>query len=753
MGGNDQEFLQQLLATFSVEADEHIAALSSRLVELETTDSMDRRTELVEIVFREAHSLKGAARAVNVAKVEAICQSLEVAFSEMMTQGSVPSLERLDQLHAMVSAAGAEVEAVTEGRLAVLPRLPLAETRPDPQLAPPIEAPMGISVSHPVDGENAGRLETVRVSKAKLASLLRQAEELVSTKAAATHRLAQLREIGVMLDLCDRERHKIRSAVRGLHRSLGLNGSTNGGGASPSGTEKSAPGTPALLELLERRERTLKAIKGQVSAVAHGLENDGRSLERRVTDLLYDMKRVSMQPFSTLLSGFPKIVRDLCRDCGKDAELTIEGGGIEADRRVLEEIKDPLIHLVRNSIDHGVEPPEDRERVQKRRRASIAIAVSPKGGEGVVVAIADDGAGIDVAKVRAAAIERHLVSPDEAAQMEERQVVPFVFQSGLSTSPMITAVSGRGLGLAIVREKIEKIGGSVYVESERGRGTTFRLTLPLTLSTFQGLLVRIDEQFFVLPGIHTRRALRISGWEIKRVENREVAQFGGRPVSLVRLADVLGIAKQTRTIEARNKLPGVLLTWADQHMIFLVDEILEVREFLVKSLGKQLARVRNISGTTVLPTGKIALVLNVADLVRSGSGIAPESLDRTAAKKQKSLLVVEDSITTRTLLRGILESAGYQVRTAVDGVDALAALENQPCDLVVSDVDMPRMGGFDLTARIRADRRLSNLPVVLVTALESRSDRERGMEVGANGYIVKSSFDQSNLLEVVERLI
>jgi two-component system chemotaxis sensor kinase CheA len=197
----------------------------------------------------------------------------------------------------------------------------------------------------------------------------------------------------------------------------------------------------------------------------------------------------------------------------------------------------------------------------------------------------------------------------------------------------------------------------------------------------------------------------------------------------------------------------VLLVWANQRMIFLVDEILGVHEFLVKSLGPQLPRVRNISGATILPSGKIALVLNVADLIRSGGSFAPGLPVQPSAQRTKSVLVVEDSITTRTLLRGILESAGYHVRTAVDGIDALAALEAQDCDLVVSDVDMPRMGGFDLTARIRANKKHAELPVVIVTSLESRSDRERGVEVGANGYIVKSSFDQSNLLEVVQRLI
>jgi two-component system, chemotaxis family, sensor kinase CheA len=753
MGSNDQAFLQQLLATFSVEAVEHIAALSSGLVELERTDSAERRMEIVEIVFRDAYSLKGAARAVNLAKVEAICQALEAAFAEMKTPGSVPAPPRLDELHQMVSAVAAEVEVIGASPPAVSPASPSGKPYRDPQSGTPTEAPAGLRLAISGAQQKEGLPETVRVSKAKLASLLRQAEELVSTKGAAAHRSAQLREIIALVGLWERDWHKVRRIIRARQQPSGVRGPAGGDAPVSDDGKQHAAGPTSLSELAEQSDRTLKSIKCLASALAQGLESDGRGLERRVTGLLDDVKRVSMLPFSTLLSGFPRMVRDLCRDCGKDVELTIEGGDIEADRRVFEEIKDPLIHLVRNSIDHGVELPADRERAQKRRRATVAIAVSAKSGGGVDVTISDDGAGVDVANVRAAALNLHLLSPEEAEQMDDRQVLPLIFHSGLSTSPRVTHVSGRGLGLAIVREKIEKIGGAAHIESERGRGTTFRLTLPLTFATFQGLLVRIDEQFFVLPGMHVYRALRISSRDIRRVENREVAEFEGKPVCLVRLAEVLGIGKQPKTVQARDNVSGVLLTWASQRMLFLVDEILGVHEFVVKSLGKQLARVRNISGTTVLPSGKIALVLNAADLIRSGSGIAPPSPDRASTKQKKSVLVVDDSITTRTLLRGVLESAGYQVRTAVDGVDALAALDSQPCDLVLSDVEMPRLSGFDLTAQIRANRKLSNLPVVLVTALESRSDRERGAEVGANYYLVKGGFDQSNLLEAVERLI
>jgi two-component system chemotaxis sensor kinase CheA len=408
---------------------------------------------------------------------------------------------------------------------------------------------------------------------------------------------------------------------------------------------------------------------------------------------------------------------------------------------------------VRNCIDHGLENPTEREKKQKPPRATITIAISPKSGGKVEIIVSDDGAGIDIQRVRTAAVGLGVVSRDDVEKMDEREALSLVFRSGISTSPMITEVSGRGLGLAIVQEKAEKVGGMVSVETQPGVGTLFRLALPLTLATFRGILVRLDENLWVLPTMYVQRVLRVGWDEIKTVENRETIQVTGRAVSLVRLRDVLGITEGGPAPDRKRKLPIVLLTWAGKQLAFVVDEILHDQEVLVKGLGKQLPRVRNVAGATILGTGKVVPVLNVADLVRSAVSTAPITPTHEAEEKRKSVLVAEDSITARTLLKTILESAGYRVRTAVDGAEAFAVLGSEAFDLVVSDVDMPRMSGFDLTAKIRGHRTLSELPVVLVTALESRQDRERGIDVGANAYIVKSSFDQSNLVEVVRRLI
>jgi two-component system chemotaxis sensor kinase CheA len=321
---------------------------------------------------------------------------------------------------------------------------------------------------------------------------------------------------------------------------------------------------------------------------------------------------------------------------------------------------------------------------------------------------------------------------------------------------MITRVSGRGLGLAIVREKAEKLGGRVAIESRRGSGTTIRMTLPLTLATFRGVLVESARRLFILPTAQVERVARFKPQEVQTVEGRRTLVLNGRAVALVDLAEVLQLPSTPHKPGAPEATPVLVLGAGEQRVAFAVDAVLDEREVLVKRLAKPLSRVRNIAGATVLGSGEVAPILNVADLLKSartaGAGLRTVPAATPSATPAKRILVVEDSITSRTLLKGILESAGYDVKTAVDGIDGFTALRAEHFDLVVSDVEMPRMNGFDLTARIRADRALAEVPVVLVTALESREDRERGIDVGANAYLVKSSLDQSDLLEALRRL-
>ncbi|MBI4165219.1 MAG: hybrid sensor histidine kinase/response regulator [Acidobacteria bacterium] len=782
MAERDDEFLTRLLATFKGEAEDHLRAMSSGLLELEKSRTADKQREIVERVFREAHSLKGAARAVNLSEVEALCQSLENAFSALKRESLVLSPPVFDALHLamdtvsdFVGVAGTEragelqsriVQALQgiENALKSTPSVsPRESTKPPPGQSPRTARPESgqsleeDAVLRPVQEPRGAPEDTVRISTAKVNALLLQAEELLSARLAATQRAKELREVAQSLTAWEKQRSKQQPQVSAVQKWLDGMAKRDGTDAGLQDGQRLSAVLGGLLRFFEWNDGAIKSLQGRLSALARSAEHDQRTLAGMVNALNQNAKKVLMLPFSSMLEGFPKLVRDISRDHGKEAALSIQGGGIEVDRRILEEMKGSLTHLVRNCTDHGIEDREERSRKGKPLAGTIVLAIAQRNGDKVEIRVSDDGAGIDLNKVQAAALKLGIVSQQDIDQMDAQGVTALVFHSGVSTSPMITDLSGRGLGLAIVREKVEKFGGNISVETAPDRGTTFRLVLPLTLATFRGVVVRSEGTCLVFPSTHVERAVRVRRGDIQTVENRETIRLNGDVVSLVRLSDALAVPRKGASGEPTEQVHAVLVRAMNKRIAFLVDEVLEEQEVLVRGLGRQLTRVRNFAGAAVLGNGKLVPVLNPSDLVKSAVKVAPSSALPVASGESPSgrrpILVAEDSITARSLLRNILESAGYDVQTAVDGVDALTALKAGEFGLVVSDVDMPRMNGFDLTARIRADKKLGELPVVLVTALESREDRECGLDVGANAYIVKSSFDQSNLLEIVRRLI
>jgi len=424
-------------------------------------------------------------------------------------------------------------------------------------------------------------------------------------------------------------------------------------------------------------------------------------------------------------------------------------------------MKDPIIHLIRNSVDHGIETPAVRIEAGKAATGHLGINIRPLSGREIEMQIHDDGAGIDKARVIKAAVKMGLTTHEEANHLSDKDIYALIFRSGVSTSPFITDISGRGLGMAIVAEKISSLGGNIILDSTPGKGTTFIITLPVTLSTFRGIQVRVNEQHFILPTMSVERAMRILPKEIKTVESRPAITINNQSIALVKLSDVLNLPSLRSRKEDTEPVPVLVLSVSQKRIAFIVDEVLGEEEGMVKSLGPQLLHVRNIAGATLMGDGKVLPILHVPELIESASQTIQNTLlvdpslqdDSADATKPRYILVAEDSITLRSLLRNIIESAGYHVKTAIDGMEAYEFLKNETFDLLVSDVEMPNMNGFELTTKIRGDKQVAETPVILVTALDSASDRQRGMEAGANAYIVKGSFEQSNLIETIARLI
>ena len=717
MTETQDQVLAHLRGIFAVEAQEHLQAINRHLLALEQGSAGQ---EALAEMFREAHSLKGAARSVNLTEVEARAHELEDLFARMRDSAVAPGPRTIQDAYTTLDVIDrllhppAQAQAQAGGEPG--PARAVEETAGAPEPAAPAPRP-------------AGAEGTIRVATEKLDALMAEVGELLATRAGAEQRLADARAIEDMLAGWDSEWRRL--AGQGHRRGDG----------------------EAAAEALQRVGGRLRGVRSAVAGLRRSLEADSRRMAQVVSDLQDDVRRSRMLPISTVFEAFPRMVRDLARDRGREVELVTGGGSTEVDRSVLEHVKDPITHLLRNCVDHGVEPAEVRVAAGKPRVATIGLRARQR-GDLLVIEVADDGAGIDVDRVRATAIGKGLVPADRAEELSERQAVSLVFRSGLSTSPVVTDLSGRGVGLDVVGEAVARLRGSVSVQTRLGEGTTFTLSLPLSVSTVTCLLVEVGGEMLALPASAVERVLRVGTDDVAWAQGREAIRIGDEPVVLASLADVLGLGPAEQALEPGARRPVVVVEAGQQRVAFLVDRAAHMQEVVVKTLPEPLYRVRQLAGATIQGSGAGALILNAAELVASVDQATGASITAPAEERRSpTILVVEDAITTRTLEKNILEAAGYQVRVAADGAEAWALLESERCDLVVSDIEMPQVDGFQLTARIRGDQRLRDLPIVLVTSRDAREDRERGVQAGADAYVVKGGFDQEWLLETIRRLL
>jgi two-component system chemotaxis sensor kinase CheA len=770
MDAREIEFQKRIKATFRIEAEEHLQALSVGLNDLEKTQTATKIAEIIEVLFREVHSLKGAARSIDQKEIEFVCQPMESIFSALKRKEMdlTPSLldlffktvewlmkhvaksetgqsdaslqtrkELITQLNAMVS--GSVIVSLPQMQQAKEIKPPFSEKADHvPAIEPlTLSEPEHVTVASKLS--LPGQISMVRIPVSKLDPLLMQAEELTQSKIVVDQRAMELRDLCTEVDEWKSEAQKWSRRITTLT-------------------------TAALTEWYDDSEFRLNRVGTQLELITNSMERDQHNLDLLVNNHLETMKQVLMLPVSSMVETFPGMVREISHKQNKEIEFNITGTELEIDKRILDELKEPLIHLIRNSIDHGIGIPEDRILQNKPARGKITLNfVSQENGQ-VEVTLSDDGNGINKELVLKAAIKSGTVSKQNAGKLLQNDVLNLIYQSGISTSSFITNISGRGLGLPIVRDRVEKLNGKISVESEAKKGTIFRILLPMTLATFRGIVVKVNEFFFIIPTMNVERVMKMAEKDIKTVQNQETIYINEKIISVIDLRKVLGITEHKNNLTSKfkkedvnsNQIYLVIIVSGENSIAFKVDEIINEQQVLVKSLGKLLTRVRNISGATILGSGKVVPVLNINDLIKTAIRIKGKVIEvpheELIVPKTGRILIAEDSITSRTLLKNILETAGYQVTTSVDGADAFAKTRKSEFDLIVSDVDMPKLNGFELTQKIKTDK-LREIPVVLLTSLESREDRERGIEVGADAYLIKSSFDQTNLLEIIKKLI
>ncbi|MFZ4546290.1 MAG: hybrid sensor histidine kinase/response regulator [Bacteroidales bacterium] len=813
MNKDQDAFLLELLGDFKIEAVEHRQAIVNGLLELEKNTDPSSAKKQVEVIFREIHSLKGAARAVNQLDIERLCMGMESVFHELkkenlvLTPASFDVLYKAsDTLEVMLGEIDSKQKKVQPADLMQLvknlegisriakqqpkfsfnPVKSVEKTNPvvDPQIKQALPDALVVNLEQEVrtsvseikqeeieanliaanvpdvkseilEDKPTGKLtektlempaervsdkETVRVATAKLYNLLRQTEEMIAIKSTLAHYVVELQDNANSYSAWSRKISNSNSLLSGINKS-----------------ELSED----VIEYLGKDKDFRKKHEADLFEFEKKLAHFQRVTSRMIDDLLIDIKTTLLHPFSSLLAIVPKIVRDLSKEYGKEIDLQIDGSEIEIDRRILEEIKDPLIHLIRNCIDHGIESPKNRVEAGKKSQGILKIVIKQDADRNISLQISDNGRGIQREKVISSAIKTGLIKPEEAQFMSDKEVAMLIFGSGVSTSPFITDISGRGLGMAIVAEKVVKLGGNITIESVTGEGSTFMIMLPQTLAIFRGILVKASEQYFIIPTTTVIKALRVNVADIMTVESKKTILFNHDTLALVSLSDVLNLPVRRMKKNKEILLRVLVISSAQKKLALMVDDVLGEHEGMIKDLGPLLLHITNIAGATLLGDGRIVTILHIPELIESAS-YTSKTIEFSTENfqdgiitevQQKNILVAEDSITIRSMLRNFLESAGYAVKTAVDGQEAHGFLQEEKFDLVVSDIEMPHMTGFELTAKIREDKNLSDLPIVLVTALESADDRQRGMDLGANAYIVKSSFEQSNLVETIRRLI
>ena len=777
------DFDTTMLELFREEADTQLGALAEALVALET--AAEPRA-LLDDLMRAAHSMKGAARIVGLDPVVKLAHSAEDIFVAALRgelqigAGAVDVLLTTSDLIGAIArgegeplgARGAEITALLEQLAAVrrgespasgqmpqtageasvsaaseppataiaMPPAPeaVAETAPsvvEPQ-GPAAEggpAEAGAQVEAPVGGSTrVGATNSVRMSTDTLARLTALGAEAFVEGA----RIEQIVDDAPQL----RERQRVlQDTLERMRREL-----------------RSDADTARFTDTLEEAIVQMDACKNLLGEREARIEQYARRAVSLASRLSRETLASRMLPFGSILRGYPRLVRDLARELGKRCRLELKGEHTQIDREILDRLDTALNHIVRNALDHGLEDPQQRESVGKIPEGRLAIEAHHRAGR-LHVTVQDDGRGINAEKLREAVVARGLENAQNAAALSADELHEFLFLPGFSTAARLTEISGRGVGLDAVRTMVQEAGGSITLTSTPGKGTRFDLELPVTRSVARVLLVRIAGDAYALPIARIERALVVGHDGLKSLEGRSYFESAGERVALVPAAEILDLGEAQWNPES---LRVVVLREGSRCYGLVVDAFTGERELLVRPVDPRFGEIPDVAALSTDENGAIVVILDVDQLLRSMDGlITGGRLQRrgnaggAGERTSKRILVVDDSLTVRQAERQLLENRGYSVDVAVDGLEGWSAVRLADYDLVVTDVDMPRMNGIELVRKIRQEGRNREIPIVIVSYKDREEDRLRGLEAGANHYLAKGGFRDTALIEVVQDLI
>ena len=750
--------MQEILEDFLVEAFELIEQIDHDLIELE---SRPDDLELLNSIFRVAHTVKGSSSFLNFDVLTKLTHKMEDVLNKarhgdlQITPDIMDVvLESVDKMKTLLNcirdngndtAIGMDIEPIC-ARLAAVADGTAVQNSPTPEQSTPQAAPEQAAPSM----ANQPEIDVNSLSDAEVEA---EIERLLKIrKAEDTARRAQKAQNPAPAPSPAPKPAPKPATPPPAAKKVPAAGGAN----SPAAMEQTIRVEVKRLDQLMNLSGELVLSKNRLLTIYDELQEryDGEqfldklnqvanSLSIITTDIQLAVMKTRMQPVSKVFSKFPRIVRDLSRELGKQIELEISGEETELDKSIIEEIGDPIMHMIRNSCDHGVEDPAARVAAGKSEKGVVQLKAYNEGNH-IIIEIADDGKGMDPDMLKVKCIEKNLITEKEADQMSDKEAFALIFKPGFSTAQKVTSVSGRGVGMDVVKTNIEKLNGIIEIDSEPGKGSVFKLKIPLTLAIMQSLLVGAQEEYYAIPLASVMETIRVPIESIYTIEGKNVLRLRDEVISLVRLADVFNVKQ---VFESDSQAYVVIIGVAEAKLGVIIDTLVGQEEIVIKSMGDYLQNIPGIAGATIRGDGRVTLIVDVSSMMNLARQIKTDikAQIESEAKKAKekpsdyNVLIVDDSKMDRTLMQKALEPLGVSVFEATNGVEALDILKTKDKDIdaMLIDIEMPKMDGYTLAGEIRKYSKYRNLPLIAVTSRTSKTDRLRGVEVGMTEYITK----------------